>query len=178
MHIYIYIIYIYTILYIIYIYICIIYIHNIYIYILLYTILYIYDYIYIHIILNKIPGVPLNTIKHILKYYKYPIEIPMKLSPLYHHCSDHLSDRPQIPPRRAESLQWRHRSATWAMASWRRVQDKTWLKHGWNMVETWLKHGWNMVETHFEDVRSERCFFFTRKSRQKKNWYLPLPKWG
>ena len=71
----------------------------------------------------------------------------MKLSPLYHHCSDHLSDRPQIPPRRAESLQWRHRSATWAMASWRRVQDKTWLKHGWNMVETWLKHGWNMVET-------------------------------
>ena len=82
----------------------------------------------------------------------------MKLSPLYHHCSDHLSDRPQIPPRRAESLQWRHRSATWAMASWRRVQDKTWLKHGWNPF--WGCQGWEM-------------FFLHEKNSPKKKWYLP-----
>ena len=85
----------------------------------------------------------------------------MKLSPLYHHCSDHLSDRPQIPPRRAESLQWRHRSATWAMASWRRVQDKTWLKHGWNPF--WGCQEWEMFFLHEKNSPKKRlipaCLF-------------------
>ena len=160
-------IHIYIYIYRVYIYIIILYIHN-------YNI-YIYDYIYIYISSwNKIPGVPLNTIKHILKYYKYPIEIPMKLSPWYHHFQITSVTGPRYhldePNRYNGDI-----AVPLGMASWRRVQDRTWLKHGWNMVETWLKHGWNMVETWLKPIlrmSGVRDVFSSREKLAKKKQKL------